>query len=864
MGCFRAASFFFVLLLALFASASTVNAGEPCVPEWVPTFGEAPGVDGSFEARIRAMVEFDDGSGPALYVGGTFATAGGVAATGIARWDGESWSAVGEGITLGVADFLSGVYALEVFDDGSGPALYAAGKFAAAGGVNVDGVARWDGMSWTALGEVDAGAGPSPVTPFIVRALEVFDDGAGPALYAGGVFTEAGQTSPIRLARWDGHRWVAIAGPLGGVSTSVKALRVFDDGSGDALYVGGDFRSCPSGMCMSGLLRWDGAEWSTPGEFGSFADVRTLAVHDDGAGPALYIGGAFVGVDGVGARNVAKWDGAIWSALDAGLSRTVESLIGGTLGGERFLYALGEFPLAGTLVVNNVSRWDGVTWSAMQGGLVNASFRNGGGAFAFASLGDDAQSSLFVGGLMSGAGDVDVLSIAEWDGDSWQKLGGGLNRAVLALQTFSTASGESLVVGGQFNSVGAMALEQIGLWDGDSWSAFASAPATPGYADVRALHSFDNGGVEMLFAGGRFEDVDSSRIDLIFAWDGEHWSPLGGGLAGATPETFALVSAIASTDSPELGGPAVFATGDFVRADGEVVNGIARWDGQSWSALGSGIDGLDVGRGGRALAVFDDGSGAALYLGGVFESVDGVPAAGIAKWNGHEWSSVGGGLEFFELEPAVLALEVFDDGSGPALFVGGSFNLAGGVETRSIAKWDGQAWFGLDGGLSAPNNVVGVNALAAADASSGLGSALFVGGVFSKAGDIEALNIARWSGSEWSSIDAGLAGGLPRVYALQAVGGEAVPGPSLYVGGRFSASAGGDSFLARLAGCALEACPGDATGDRIVDMKDLNAALSTFGQSGEPGTIPADVNDDGTVDFQDLNEVLSNFGQTCR
>lgn len=809
------------------------------------------------------MVEFDDGSGPALYVGGTFVTAGGVAATGIARWDGASWSAVGDGITLGVADFTSGVYALEIFDDGSGPALYAAGKFAAAGGVTVDGVARWDGTSWAALGEVEAGGAPSPLTPFIVRALEVFDDGTGPALYAGGVFTEAGVASSTRLARWDGQRWVAIGGPLGGGSTSVKALRVFDDGAGDALYVGGDFRSCPGGMCMSGLLRWDGAAWSSPGEFGSFADVRTIAVHDDGAGEALYIGGDFSEVSGVSARNVAKWNGATWSALDAGLSRTVEALIGGTLNGERFLYALGEFQLAGTLVVNNVARWDGVNWSAMQGGLVNASFNNGGGALAFASPGGGAPSTLFVGGVMRGAGDVAVLSIAEWDGDSWAKLGDGLNGSVLALEMFSDTGNETLVVGGQFNSVGSMALEQIGLWDGDSWSAFASAPATPGFAGVRALHAIDTGGVETLFAGGRFEDVDSSQVDLVLAWDGENWSPLGGGLSGATPEAFVQVHAIASTDSPSLGGPGIFATGDFVLADGEVVNGVARWDGISWSSLNSGIDGLVAGRGGRALAVFDDGSGAALYLGGIFEGVDGVPAAGIAKWNGQEWSSVGGGLEFFELEPVVLALEVFDDGSGPALFVGGSFNLAGGVETRSIAKWDGQAWSGLDGGLDSPNNVVGVNALAASDASSGLGRALFVGGFFSSAGGVEALNIARWSGSEWSALEAGLAGGLPRVFALQAVGGKSELGPALYVGGRFSASAGGDSFLARLAGCALEACPGDATGDRIVDMKDINAALSTFGQQGEPGSIPADVNGDGVVDFHDLNEILSNFGQSC-
>ncbi len=51
---------------------------------------------------------------------------------------------------------------------------------------------------------------------------------------------------------------------------------------------------------------------------------------------------------------------------------------------------------------------------------------------------------------------------------------------------------------------------------------------------------------------------------------------------------------------------------------------------------------------------------------------------------------------------------------------------------------------------------------------------------------------------------------------------------------------------------------GDATGDGLVDFADLNAVLSSFGQSGE--SIVGDVDCDGVVNFADLNAVLSNFG----
>src|SRR5690606_2012417 len=107
---------------------------------------------------------FDDGSGvgPALYAGGYFTTVGGITANNIARWDGSSWSPLGSGMN-------NSVYALTVFDDGSGtgPALYAGGAFTTAGGVTVNRIAKWDGSSWSPLGSGMSGS---------VRALTVFDD----------------------------------------------------------------------------------------------------------------------------------------------------------------------------------------------------------------------------------------------------------------------------------------------------------------------------------------------------------------------------------------------------------------------------------------------------------------------------------------------------------------------------------------------------------------------------------------------------------------------------------------------------------------------------------------------------------------
>jgi hypothetical protein len=163
-------------------------------PSWTPTFG-APGVAGTTFPNVAAQVWFDDGSGPSLFVGGEFYTAGDVATPNIARWDGSDWHALGAGLN-------SRVDALAVFDDGTGPALYAVGNFLSSGATPLEHIARWDGASWTSVGGGFAGNFGS-----YHFGLQVFDDGSGPALYAGGNFTSAGGVPAERVARWNGTSW---------------------------------------------------------------------------------------------------------------------------------------------------------------------------------------------------------------------------------------------------------------------------------------------------------------------------------------------------------------------------------------------------------------------------------------------------------------------------------------------------------------------------------------------------------------------------------------------------------------------------------------------------------------------------------
>jgi hypothetical protein len=168
-----------------------------------------------------------------LYAGGRFTSIDGVAALNIARWDGKQWHAVGGGITHTTT---AQVISMTKFDDGTGEALYVAGAFTNAGGVPASRIAKWNGTTWSALGSGFASGN--------VNALAVYNDGTGDALYATGAFTASGVTTVNRLAKWNGTTWTMVGTGLN--NNTGFALATFDDGDGEALYIGGSFTSANS------------------------------------------------------------------------------------------------------------------------------------------------------------------------------------------------------------------------------------------------------------------------------------------------------------------------------------------------------------------------------------------------------------------------------------------------------------------------------------------------------------------------------------------------------------------------------------------------------------------------------------------
>jgi hypothetical protein len=271
--------------LTLFAGAATTTFGQP--PLWRLTGGTWVGVAVGTQVFVSGLASYDLGQGPRLAISSTFFTPSPY----IAYWENGTLGAIGTGL-------ITVTNAFAVFDDGQGPRLYAG-----AGPDNIHSLAflsRLDATDWVV---------PSGGTGSTVYALQVFDDGSGPALYAGGDFQWVGSNISQcgRIARYKNGAWSVLGS---GLNSAVRAMAVFDDGTGPGLFVAGDFTTA-GGQPASRIARWRGGQWSALDSGITGGSVMTLAVFDDdGPGPvppALYAGGAFTTAGGFPARHVARW-----------------------------------------------------------------------------------------------------------------------------------------------------------------------------------------------------------------------------------------------------------------------------------------------------------------------------------------------------------------------------------------------------------------------------------------------------------------------------------------------------------------------------------------------------------------------------
>jgi hypothetical protein len=667
--------------------------------------------------------------------------------------------------------------------------VFVGGDLSVASGVAVSNLAHWDGTRWQPLGNGTNG----PVHAMLLHGDDVI---------VGGNFSIAGAVAANGLARWNRktQQWSALSTGRGptryGSPAAVLAIAVH----GDWLYVGGDQFDQVDGVPAIGIARlhlpsqtWQalgGIGGLGEGDFGGLAlqragVVRALAV--DAAGN-VFAGGSFNYANNGGSSanilvsHVAQWQAHsnTWQALGSGVAlNSVDDAVNAihVVGADVFVG--GHFAVAGGIKVNSLSQWDTTTqrWHILDIGIADV-YGDPGHVHTLLQH----NRLLYVAGQFASAGRVPATNVAVLDlvSRQWQTAPTATSTATAtatspvqetASQPANTMNGGARILAlghsksglwaaGHFSQIDNLLTANIAHLDEGQWRALGKGvqiantrEQLPLHGEVFAMAVNDQ---SQAIVGGHFSHIAGQPMNNIALWDGDSWVALGDGVNGT-------VRAVA------IRGDDVYVGGMFTHAGNRAANRIARWNMQTqrWSNIGSGVNG-DV----FALAFGPDGL---LYAGGAFSSAGSVSANNLARWNSgnNAWESVSPGLGF--ANGAVYALAADHNG----LFVGGDFQqlvVAGrATPAQGLMFWEVASNSVI---IFSPNPTQASNSNSVKSlVLSGDASELYVGGRFDSLGGVAAQNVARLSARGWEPLGTGVNGA---VASIQLVGND------IFVGGRFT------------------------------------------------------------------------------
>jgi len=288
--------------------------------------------------------------------------------------------------------------------------------------------------------------------------------------------------------------------------------------------------------------------------------------------------------------------------------------------------------------------------------------------------------------------------VAKWDGSAWSYLGVGSSilNSYSEIQTMVIDTSGNIYVGGENGD----SATYVAKWDGTSWSILGIGFITYGGGNVLSI-CFDKYG--NIYAAGSFPDT--AGYLYVAKWDGISWSELGTG-SNALKANSAINTIFADT----LGN--VYAAGNFTDSLMDTSGNlyVAKWDGTSWSELGTGVCPEFGGWDGQIFSILPDTAGNIYAAGWLTPDSE---KTYVSKWDGTSWTKL-------MLDSAGVIFSLCFDIQGN-LYAGGQFGYSYYNGNQNVFKWDGTSW----GELGVLNANEGIYALCS-DASGNI----YAGGEF--------------------------------------------------------------------------------------------------------------------------------------
>jgi hypothetical protein len=262
-----------------------------------------------------------------------------------------------------------------------------------------------------------------------------------------------------------------------------------------------------------------------------------------------------------------------------------------------------------------------------------------------------------------------------------------------------------------------------------------------GYFDQGASAFCEDTTNDLFYIAGNFKFYENDTVFGVGYWDGYSMHSMGCGFDwDCTPEGFG--NSVTPTNGLIIFQNTLYATGQIRTADGKTINGITFWDGIEWQPLGTGLksyvntQGISFG-----ATILSD----TLYVYGAFDSIAGVEAHGLAKFDGIQWSAVHSLPQFesYNNPNFIFAVAFYNN----ELYIAGNFNNPPDYTINDLAKWNGTEWVGV--GNLVENSAI-YNMLI-------YKNELYVSGDFNTLGNpqIQAHSIARFDGNSWKTVGGG-------------------------------------------------------------------------------------------------------------
>jgi hypothetical protein len=324
---------------------------------------------------------------------------------------------------------------------------------------------------------------------------------------------------------------------------------------------------------------------------------------------------------------------AQWVGLGNGVDVQCKCLKADSI--HNYIYLGGNFHYADSIRCNSVARWDGQHWDSLSSG---ANF--GSPVFCLNIYHD----TLFAGSMFSSSLNT---GLAKWNGVSWDTM--QVNACVNSMKIYN---GE-LFMGGPFTQSGGVNVSLITKWNGNSFTGF---PFSFPWFSIYAIEFFAG----ELYMGGNF--YYGPGMNDLCKWDGTTMQSIGGGIVGGNGQVQCM-----TIYKNEL------YIGGYFSKPGNVGDYIMKWDGNTLTEVGNGMDQQVI-----DMKVYND----ELYVVGGFDHAGGITAHRIAKWDGTSWHNVGNSI----FDNNIEALEFLNN----ELYIAGGFRYVDGVNLHYVAKYTGQ------------------------------------------------------------------------------------------------------------------------------------------------------------------------------